>query len=72
MEWIKCSERLPEIGVAVLTYSYFCISVCKIDNFNLWWFISMNGFKNDRYPEWTITHWQPLPLPPKEEQEEPC
>ena len=27
----------------------------------------IDGWKSDWNPEWVVTHWQPLPLPPAEE-----
>lgn len=56
-EWIPVTERLPEVGADIL--------VCHKNGFvatnawlgTHWW------FKDDKN---TITHWMPLPEPPKE------
>ena len=61
-EWISVSERLPEDGQSVLTYKN---GICDIQTYearkNGWvsksWFWSMA----------TVTHWMPLPQPPKGE-----
>ena len=57
--WIPVTERLPENSATVL--------VCHKNGFvttNAWldahWW-----FKNERNP---ITHWMPLPQPPKEDE----
>ena len=62
MEWIKVEEGMPDEGVCVLTYSKdapqggkFTVSIMAL------------GFL---YPDdeglIEITHWMPLPEPPKE------
>ena len=70
MEWIKCSERLPEIGQNVLCTrniienKEWFFGCCKYLEYGFPW-VSMNN------PN-PIQYWMPIPLPPKEEQEEPC
>ncbi len=56
--WIKCSERLPESNKIVITYYKMNqrpysvhIGVGKVDN----------------PPSVGVTHWMPLPEPPKED-----
>ena len=58
-DWVKCSERMPDIDVEVLGYfdGYIYIDSLYYDK-NLkeyWW----QG--NDRLP----THWMPLPYMPE-------
>ncbi len=65
MEWIKVSEKLPEIGIDVLIWDGDARSIGYFNG------ISFNDFtlqehgnacRNDK-----VTHWQPLPEPPKGE-----
>jgi hypothetical protein len=61
MQWISVKDRLPKIGVKVLTCHFGNpnVSIDYIDypkDGNLWALIDKS---------WT-THWMPLPLPPKE------
>lgn len=66
MEWIKCSERLPEEQIDVL--------VACVDEGNS--FIAIDHLAQDRFTDGTpliwycagdiVTHWMPLPEPPKE------
>jgi hypothetical protein len=61
-EWVPVSERLPEIGQyvqaaikgGVLLYS------CVLEKNNTWY-----GYGYAQ-PETRITHWMPLPAPPKQ------
>ena len=65
-EWIPVTERLPEEGKFVLVYGDLysnkhdggVIAVSKRIDWNYW-----QGFGRER----NITHWMPLPEPPKEE-----
>lgn len=62
MNWIKCSERLPEDGLTVLLYE-------RPDEL---WFGYFDGepeaivFFGAGSKRKNITHWMPLPEPPKE------
>lgn len=75
-KWIKCSDRLPENGDRVLTFSQnyldgdyasciFCLGKNR-DNMDCEiWFDTNDSNKsfND------ITHWMPLPDPPSDVDE---
>lgn len=66
--WIPCSDRLPEIGVTVLTldkYKHVKSRVRKsyVDGTPYFY---PDGLEPNRH----ITHWQPLPELPKEENDE--
>ena len=60
MDWIAVTDRLPEEAERVL--------VCWNDSFTyigwridgLWFYKDSDGFKDQN-----ITHWMPLPSPPK-------
>ena len=59
MEWIKCSDRLPEKGKKVLMFSDI-----------IWMgFINKRGHWVDWHdwnkPDYPVTHWQPLPEKPE-------
>lgn len=61
IRWIPCIERLPEDGELVLTYKNERFEVQEYEKRrNGWisggWFWSLS----------TVTHWKPLPEPPKE------
>ena len=52
--WIPVTERLPDIGIEVLVYSEddgICVDYCDGDSFVCYY----------------VTHWMPLPKPPKGE-----
>lgn len=63
--WIPCSERLPEIGVTVLTldkYKHVASRTRKsyVDGTPYFY---PDGLEPGRH----ITHWMPIPEPPEEE-----
>lgn len=61
-EWISVEERLPEKNMNYLTYGVFlplnvkAIDLCRFDE---------RRFLTD--PNVKITHWMPMPEPPKED-----
>lgn len=63
MNWIKCSEKMPEIGVSVLAVWNRGVQVLFVH--------SMTGMWDDG-DYWScigldeVTHWMPLPQPPEE------
>lgn len=64
-KWISVKERLPEKGISVLCACRANI-LCVMKWAGIDWFenpthVYMSGF---------VTHWMPLPEPPKEEEEE--
>ena len=66
--WIPVTDRVPDEGKFVLVYGDLypnkhdggSIAVSKRMDWNYW-----QGFRRER----KITHWMPLPEPPKEEGE---
>jgi hypothetical protein len=67
MEWIKCSDRMPEFNRG--TTEYVLVRVGDIGTkigllyaANGKWVINGVAFYKD-----AVTHWMPLPKPPKEE-----
>lgn len=67
-DWISVKDRLPDFGTKVLTYSKFGHISDRILNKH----VNANGaellfFSPDgMQPGRDITHWMPLPEPPKE------
>lgn len=70
-KWISVKDRLPEDGQS-------CIYVIHIPKKNEWkldygeWQAEENVFYGEyidyRDLNWTLTHWMPLPEPPKENE----
>lgn len=58
-DWVKCSERMPELGVPVLVIGGSTALVDKA-------YDSDDGisFYEDNYGR--ATHWMPLPTPPQD------
>ena len=54
--WIPVTDRLPEIGIVVLVYS-------EDDG------ICVDYYGGDSFGYYDVTHWMPLPEPPKEGRE---
>ena len=52
--WIPVTERLPDIGIEVLVYS-------EDDG------ICVDYYGGDSFGYYDVTHWMPLPEPPKED-----
>lgn len=59
MEWIKCSDRLPEENKIVLISGG---TAKLIDDF---WYTGMEEPLFRRSINWTVTHWMPLPSAPQ-------
>ena len=53
--WIPVTERLPDIGIEVLVYS-------EDDG------ICVDYYGGDFFGYYGVTHWMPLPEPPKEDK----
>lgn len=62
-EWISVEERLPEEGTRVLGYDYMGNVVCYFVYGTRYWF--EDGWNSAK--GWGVTHWMPLPEPPKGE-----
>jgi len=57
-EWIKCNDQLPENDNLVLGWWPNQIKFMRyLDDDGLW--------TDEEYIEWEVTHWMPLPEPPK-------
>lgn len=67
-QWISVKDRLPEEDVTVLAFVNYSVNDARLERIDsaayrgkLW----LMG--SDIYSERFITHWMPLPEPPKEE-----
>lgn len=62
MSWISVKKRLPKRYGWYLTY----VNDEFNDGYKLLWFEDItNKFAYESSVEYKITHWQPLPKPPK-------
>ena len=70
--WISCKDRLPSENTLVLCYArsttgegngYFLGAIVHGE----FWFLKVNDIGHVSCPvlHWEVTHWQPLPEPPK-------
>ncbi len=66
--WISCRDRLPKKDIDVLVYyPYWCETPIQVAHLNcdgLTFDLSDGEFN---LPFHAVTHWMPLPKPPKEE-----
>ena len=72
MRWVSVEDKLPESS----SHDVLAIVSGKVNNITLIDAIEIGGFDMDEgwilemWPDWenpTVTHWMPLPTPPKEE-----
>lgn len=72
-QWISVKDRLPEENTLVLCYArsttgegndYFLGALAHGE----FWFLKVNDIGHVSCPvlHWKVTHWQPLPEPPKD------
>ena len=63
-EWIDAKLRLPDVEQDVLAWCGWCITACyKLPNARRGADWSTEDGSN---PVFGVTHWQPLPEPPKD------
>lgn len=64
-QWISCKDKMPDDGVNVLIYTgNRMISLAWYDIDMGYFYICDSDYK---YNSLDVTHWQPLPEPPKED-----
>lgn len=70
--WISVKDRLPEVRHAVLGYTPFYKNIWAVtmheDGCWYFWYPGTSEYDQDWYGP--ITHWMPLPEPPKEGESE--
>lgn len=63
-QWISCKEQMPEDGISILICSERgTISKATYDSDMGYFYIADSEL---HYNELDITHWRPLPEPPKD------
>ena len=66
-KWIPVTERLPEPETDVLAYSHGCVVIMtyRYTRHGYLYFMDFDesGYWHEKYG---VTHWMPLPDPPKE------
>ena len=63
-KWISCKEKMPDDGINVLIYAgNRMISLAWYDKDMGYFYICDSDYK---YNSLDVTHWQPLPEPPKD------
>ena len=63
MEWISVEERLPDDEQAILVYT-------GKNKPKRWWHTTSTIFRHGKFHvslKDNVTHWMPIPEPPKEE-----
>lgn len=65
-EWIPVTERLPEENVNCIVH--YRHAYCDNDGYFAIGFCCHDGEKFQFDPAYKVTHWMPLPLPPKGEE----
>lgn len=67
-KWISVEERLPELGLHVLTYGIYTkdLIVAWLDDCDE--FLGVYDWVNEHQSLDQVTHWMPLPEPPKENE----
>ena len=67
--WIPCSESLPGLPIDVLAVVSGTVgNIRLVDSLEIGSFHVDEGWILEMWPEWedpTVTHWMPLPEPPK-------
>lgn len=76
-EWIKCSDRMPEIDFSKSEYSWYVNALVTDGKCVTYMTYISNGYaktEKGKKPRWEYfdriahfepTHWMPLPPPPK-------
>lgn len=69
-EWVSVNERLPELGERVLTFTASGIETLYRSQYDNDLFIWERDCCQDYWTDEQVTHWQPLPQPPSEVQDD--
>lgn len=72
MQWVKCSDRLPEEGQTVICYrkvivmGWYCKTYCPYEKKRKGFHCDWDGIIRSTFKTFPVTHWMPLPESPKE------
>lgn len=73
MKWIPVSERLPDNNTPVLVYCENTTiqggavrHIGSLDSYGFWFLKTKPDIASFPFHDWKVTHWMPLPEPPKE------
>ena len=70
MEWISVKDSLPDKnGLYLCCWKALCDANSWIVRIGDWRFEGWMNLYDEPYKEGLITHWMPLPEPPKGEEE---
>ena len=71
--WIPVTERLPENNRPVMVYlkNYtiqggYVVHIGTYDTAGFWFLRTQPGISSFPVHDWVVTHWMPLPEPPKD------
>lgn len=69
MKWVEIKEFCPEFGVPVIVYGERTTAIARLITVTTQmdgkWFEFYDGFTSNDKCWFTVTHWMPLPEPPK-------
>ena len=60
--WIPVSERLPKYNTFVIVFAEGIVGEAVLDDADYWYWAGTDEYAS----EINVTHWMPLPEPPKE------
>jgi hypothetical protein len=66
-KWISVKERLPESGTRALVMRFDFVT--KTPFYDLLWFDNGYWWNRNFTGDYAVTHWMPLPEPPKEAED---
>lgn len=71
MKWINVEEELPPVGETVICYrkiivtGWYMDKYCPFEKKKKGWHCDWDGLSRSIFKRFPVTHWMPLPNPPK-------
>ena len=62
-KWISVSKRLPKYNTFVIVFAEGIVGEAVLDDADYWYWAGTDEYAS----EIKVTHWMPLPEPPKED-----